>query len=97
MTDVVLRQSTGPITPSARAVLRLGFVGVGWIGRNRLASLAESGLVEIGAVTDPDGACIQACREIAPRAQVVGSLDELLSRDLDGIVIATPDAGGRNG
>ncbi len=41
MTDVVLRPSTGLIAPSARATWRLGFVGVGWIGRNRLASLAE--------------------------------------------------------
>lgn len=92
MTDVVLQQSTGLTAPSAQATLRLGFVGVGWIGRDRLGSLAESGLVEVGAVTDPDGACIRACREIAPRAQVVGSLDELLSRDLDGVVIATPSA-----
>jgi hypothetical protein len=53
-TDVALQQSTGLIVPSAQAALRPDFVGVGWTRRNRLASLAESGLVGIGAVTDPD-------------------------------------------
>ena len=59
---------------------RLGFVGVGWIGRHRLDAVAASGVAEVAGVADPavDGA--------------LRTLDELLEHDLDGIVIATPNA-----
>jgi predicted dehydrogenase len=59
---------------------RLGFAGVGWIGRNRLEALEASGLVEVAAVADPE------------LDDALDSLDELLERDLDGVVIATPSA-----
>jgi hypothetical protein len=39
---------------------RLGFLGTGWIGRSRLESLAQSGLVDIIAVADP---CAQNCEQ----------------------------------
>src|SRR5688500_11747698 len=35
---------------------RVGFLGVGWIGRHRLQSIVESGAVEIAAVADFDSA-----------------------------------------
>jgi predicted dehydrogenase len=59
---------------------RLGFLGVGWIGRKRLEALAESGVAHVAAIADPavDGA--------------LASLDELLAEPLDGVVIATPTA-----
>jgi predicted dehydrogenase len=59
---------------------RLGFLGLGWIGRNRLEALERSGAAEIAAVADPQ----------LPEA--LDSLEELLARDLDGVVIATPSA-----
>jgi predicted dehydrogenase len=59
---------------------RLGFVGVGWIGRNRLEAVEASGIAEVAAVADP---AVEDCFD---------SLDELLARDLDGIVVATPSA-----
>jgi predicted dehydrogenase len=71
---------------------RLGFAGVGWIGRNRLAALAESTSVQIAAVTDPDEACVRACREIVPGVRALDSFEELLTQDLDAVVIATPNA-----
>jgi len=71
---------------------RLGFAGVGWIGRNRLQALAESTSAQISAVTDPDETCVRACREIVPTVQVLDSFDDLLAQDLDAIVIATPSA-----
>jgi predicted dehydrogenase len=92
MTDVSLEWSRERAAPSLWGTPRLGFAGVGWIGRNRLQALAESALVEISAVTDPDETCVQACREIAPGTQVIGSFEDLLAQDLDGIVIATPSA-----
>ena len=59
---------------------RLGFLGVGWIGRNRLEAVAASGAAEVAALADPaiDGAA--------------ASLDDLLEDELDGVVIATPSA-----
>jgi predicted dehydrogenase len=92
MTDVSLERSTERTSPSLWGTPRLGFAGVGWIGRNRLQALAESALVEISAVTDPDETCVQACREIVPGTQVIGGFEDLLTQDLDGIVIATPSA-----
>ena len=59
---------------------RLGFLGAGWIGRQRLEAVAASGVAEVAAVADPavEGA--------------LGSLGELLEQPLDGVVIATPSA-----
>jgi predicted dehydrogenase len=57
---------------------RLGFLGVGWIGRNRLDAIEASQVAEVAAIADP---------------AVAGALDTyeaLLDEELDGIVIATP-------
>jgi predicted dehydrogenase len=58
----------------------LGFLGVGWIGRQRLDAVAASGVAEVAHVADPavEGA--------------LASLDELLAAGVDGVVIATPSA-----
>jgi len=92
MTDATCQQPREPRAEPGLKKVKLGFVGVGWIGRSRLQALADSGLAEIAAVTDPDRAGIEACRKTAPDAQVAGSLGELLAQDVDGIVIATPSA-----
>src|SRR5688572_9723884 len=70
---------------------RVGFLGVGWIGRNRLEAVAESGLVQIAAVCDPVEENAAAARRVA-QCDRCSSLEELLDADLDGIVIATPSA-----
>jgi predicted dehydrogenase len=59
---------------------RVGFLGLGWIGRARFEALVSSHLVEIGPVADP------------ALPESYESLDELLEEKLDGIVIATPSA-----
>jgi predicted dehydrogenase len=71
---------------------RLGFLGVGWIGANRLGALARSGLVEVSALADPVHDIMEKAAVHARDAIRVGELDELLELDLDGIVIATPSA-----
>jgi predicted dehydrogenase len=58
----------------------LGFLGVGWIGRQRLDVIVASGVARVAAVADP---AVEGS---------VGSLDELLDAGVDGIVIATPSA-----
>ncbi len=92
MNDTAMEQTAEQTVRSARATPRLGFVGVGWIGRNRLSALAQSASVDILAVTDPDEICIRACREIVPAVQVFDSFEDLLAQDLDAVVIATPSA-----
>jgi predicted dehydrogenase len=59
---------------------RLGFLGVGWIGRSRLEAIERAGAGVVAAVADPavDGG--------------LESYAELLERELDGVVIATPSA-----
>lgn len=69
---------------------RVGFLGAGWIGRARLRAAAESGRVEVVAVADPDARALDACREIAPGAELVSTEEELLALPLDGVAIATP-------
>jgi predicted dehydrogenase len=59
---------------------RLGFVGLGWIGRARLEALEAHGVAEIGAFVDP----------AVPDA--LDTLDELFDTRLDGVVIASPSA-----
>ncbi len=69
---------------------RLGFVGVGWIGRNRMASILESGCAEICALSDPNENAACEAASMVKGAVVAADLSDLLSLDLDGIVIATP-------
>lgn len=71
---------------------RLGFLGLGWIGRHRMQCLADSGAVEIAALADTAPECLAEARRIAPDAQACTDYGALLALDLDGIVIATPSA-----
>src|SRR5690606_6135689 len=71
---------------------RLGFLGVGWIGRHRLQAVANSGLAEVAAIADPVAEMVGMAAAVAPAAAQVRSLDDLLRLELDGIVIATPSA-----
>jgi predicted dehydrogenase len=73
---------------------RLGFAGVGWIGLNRLQAVAADGTADIVCITDLSvDAAREAARAVADRAPhtfVSDSFEELLTEDLDGVVIATP-------
>jgi predicted dehydrogenase len=71
---------------------RVGFLGIGWIGRHRLKSIAETGCVEIVGLADFDRSAATAAAEQTPGAVVMESLHDLLQFDLDGLVIATPTA-----
>lgn len=71
---------------------RLGFLGTGWIGRHRMAAMLATGLVEVAAVADPSAEMVGEAVALAPEAAVMASLDEMLARGLDGVVIASPSA-----
>lgn len=70
---------------------RLGFLGVGWIGRHRLEAVTRAGAASVAAIADRDR---DRARELADGfgAAICEDLDELLDAPLDGVVIATPTA-----
>ena len=72
--------------------VKLGFLGVGWIGRNRMEAMLATGKAEAIAICDPNPEMAGEAQKLAPDAQLAGSLDELLALAPDGVVIATPSA-----
>src|SRR4051794_16404754 len=88
MTQVMIE--TPPGASTARP--RLGFLGVGWIGRHRMNAILNTGTVEIAAIADPSSEMAAEAGRLAPDAKLVSTLDELLDAGVDGVVIATPSA-----
>lgn len=81
---------TRPATKQSRP--RIGFLGVGWIGRNRMEAMLETDAIEIAAIADPSPEMAAEAAKLAPGAECVSSLDDLLAAGVDGVVIATPSA-----
>ncbi|MGE5350477.1 MAG: Gfo/Idh/MocA family protein [Acidobacteriota bacterium] len=82
-------------TASAPTVIipRLGFLGVGWIGRNRMEAMVKSAKARAQYIVDPVNELALTAKKLAPEARVLKNLKDLLEKsDLDGIVIATPSA-----
>ena len=73
-------------------MIKLGFVGVGWIGRNRMEAMLATGKAEAVAIYDPDPDRALEAAKLAPGAWLVRSFEQLLALELDGVVIATPSA-----
>lgn len=71
---------------------RVGFLGVGWIGRHRMEGMLATGAIEAVAVADPSAEMAAEAVRMAPGAERVAGLEDLLRLDLDGLVIATPSA-----
>lgn len=71
---------------------RVGFLGVGWIGRHRMDAMLATGAIEAVAVSDPSTNAVADALRLAPAATPVDTLAAMLALDLDGVVIATPSA-----
>jgi len=71
---------------------RLGFLGVGWIGQNRMEAIARSGAAEVAMLCDTSADILQRAGAAAPDATRGTCLEDLLAADLDAVVIATPSA-----
>lgn len=85
------------IAPASSATVelarpRLGFLGVGWIGRNRMEAMLATGGIEAVAIADALPGNTADAAQLAPGTAQLDSLDALLDQQLDGIVIATPSA-----
>lgn len=73
--------------------LSLGFIGVGWIGRNRMEVLLEGSNCKAATICEPSKENADAAMKIAKTATLAGSTSEVcLDEKLDGIIIATPSA-----
>jgi predicted dehydrogenase len=86
-----LRADAAPVAQRLRKP-RVGFLGVGWIGRHRMAAMAQSGRIEVAALADPSDESLHQARALVPEAARLDSLEALLDSPLDGLVIATPSA-----
>ncbi len=73
---------------------RLGFAGVGRIGRMRMESLIAAVPVDVIAIADPSLGLASTVAAEALQTDVccTETFEDLLSLDLDGIVVATPSA-----
>src|SRR5215218_4751521 len=89
MTQQILHE-TPPEASPARP--RLGFLGVGWIGRNRMQAILGTGAIDVAAIADPSPDMAAEAGKLAPAAKLVSTLDEILDLGVDGVVIATPSA-----
>jgi len=89
MSAAPARNATPQVWPNRP---RLGFLGVGWIGRNRMAAVADDGCAEIVAIADPTAEALREASRLAPGALLSDRPEDLFDSPLDGIVIATPNA-----
>ncbi|HEX4736422.1 MAG TPA: Gfo/Idh/MocA family oxidoreductase [Allosphingosinicella sp.] len=71
---------------------KLGFLGVGWIGRHRMEAMLATGVVEAAAIADPSPDMAAEALKLAPEAKIVEGLEGLLAEGVDSVVIATPSA-----
>ncbi|MEA2137335.1 MAG: hypothetical protein QOG56_485, partial [Solirubrobacteraceae bacterium] len=63
---------------AAPARPRLGFLGTGWIGRDRLRAVAHSAVAEVAVLADPADRTLREAAADAPGATLAHGLDELL-------------------
>ena len=81
------------LTEQQKKTLSLGFVGVGWIGKNRMDVLLQSGLATADVIAEPSAANATEALLSSPSAKIANSPEAVFEDpDLDGIVIATPSA-----
>ena len=57
-----------------------------------MKSILETGAVEIAGIADASAAMAAEAGRLAPEAKLVGTLDDLVDLEVDGVVIATPSA-----
>jgi predicted dehydrogenase len=68
---------------------RVGFVGLGWIGRKRLDAVATE--IEVAALADADPDRLYEASAAYSDAAASNDFEQMLSEDLDAVVIATPN------
>jgi len=93
MQETILDKAQQELAPAAATKPKLGFLGVGWIGRNRMEVIAKSQVAEVACIADTAVQNAEEAVKSAPQAKQVNSLEAILSEPMiDGVVIATPSA-----
>jgi predicted dehydrogenase len=74
--------------------VRFGLIGAGWIGQHHAANITANEHAELAAIADGDAAKAKDfLQRMGSSARVCTSDEELLKqKDLDAVVIATPNA-----
>lgn len=73
--------------------LSLGFIGVGWIGKNRMEVLLNKGKIRSVIIAETSEQNAEEALKVAGNAVLAQSPEEIYKdRDIDGVVIATPSA-----
>lgn len=91
MTVTEIQQKKSTLDRQLARKPKLGFLGVGWIGKHRLEAIMQSGVAEVVGLCDPLATdTVRYCRD--HDIKNVNDYDSLLDEDLDGVVIATPNA-----
>ncbi|WP_299985319.1 Gfo/Idh/MocA family protein [uncultured Ruegeria sp.] len=72
--------------------INYGLIGCGMMGQEHLHNLALLKGTRVAAIREPDAEMAQTAKAIAPEAQMVSSIQDLLAiSDLDCLVIASPN------
>lgn len=71
---------------------RLGFLGVGWIGKNRMEAIHKSGFSEVQSLCDFSEEVAREAASGAGNCRVVETYEDILNSGVEGVVIATPSA-----
>ncbi len=71
---------------------RLGFLGLGWIGKSRLEVIRRERIGKIAAIADSNSEAVRSAAEIAPEAEICMSIKDMARCGLDAMIIATPSA-----
>ena len=80
-------------TQPTKKELNLGFIGVGWIGRNRMEAILNNTSAKAAAIAEPSEENATEAKKSAKNAIFRTSPEALYSEEnLNGIVIATPSA-----
>ncbi|WP_300438985.1 Gfo/Idh/MocA family oxidoreductase [Christiangramia sp.] len=73
--------------------LSMGFIGVGWIGRNRMEVMLQNPNLQAAAIAEPFNENAEAARKVAPDTNITKSPEEIYeNEEIDAVVIATPSA-----
>ena len=81
------------LTEPTKKNLDLGFIGVGWIGRNRMEAILKNTSAKAGIIAEPFQENAAEAEKLAKNAIFEESPEKIYSEEnLDGIVIATPSA-----
>lgn len=90
MRSPVVRPATPPAAGGARP--RVGFAGVGWIGRHRMEAVVAADLLDVVAIADLSADNRTALTRDLPDVAALERFEDLLALDLDAVVVATPSA-----